>query len=67
MDDSDSGTFTRIKIDKEGKKVAKTEEEFNVDDKIMLEKNAKAKLILYYVLRLEEINKISRCNTANEI
>ncbi|OIT26445.1 hypothetical protein A4A49_39989 [Nicotiana attenuata] len=57
----------QAKIDNKEKKVAKAKEELNTDDKMMLEKNIEAKLILYNVLSLGEIYRISTCNTANEI
>lgn len=59
--------FMPTKTKGKGKKVAKGEKEFNDDDKKMLKKNAKAKLNLYNVSSPEEINRISTCNTANEI
>lgn len=58
--------FTPAKIDDEGQEIGKTEEVIYVDDKMILEKNAEAKLILYHALSIEDINRISTYNIANE-
>lgn len=61
------GPFLPTKNVDKGEKVVKAKKEFNADEKIMLEKYSRAKLILYNVLGLEEIDGISACNMANEI
>jgi len=47
--------------------VSKNPEEFNVEDFRMMEKNARAKKLLYFGLGPDEYTRISECESANEI
>jgi len=50
-----------------GKIVPKKPQEFNADDFKMMEKNAKAKKLLFFSLGLDEYTRISKCESAKEI
>jgi len=47
--------------------IPKKPEEFNADDFKMMEKNAKAKKLLYFGLGPNEYTHISECESAKEI
>ena len=47
--------------------VSKNPEEFNVEDFRMMEKNAKAKKLLYFSLGPDEYTRISECELAKQI
>jgi len=51
----------------DGKVVIKQPEEFDSDDYRMMEKNAKAKKLLYFGLGPDEYTRISECESAKEI
>jgi len=56
------------KVTKEdGKVIIKKPEEYDGDDYRMMEKNAKAKKLLYFGLSPDEYTRISECETAKEI
>ena len=56
------------KVTKEdGKVIIKKSEEFDGDDYRMMEKNAKAKKLLYFGLGPDEYTRISECESAKEI
>jgi len=50
-----------------GSSVPKKSEELNAEDFRMMEKNAKAKKLLYFGLGLDECSRISECKSAKEI
>ena len=47
--------------------IPKKPQEFNANDFKMMEKNAKAKKLLYFGLRPDEYTRISECESAKEI
>ena len=51
----------------DGKVIIKKPEEFDSDDYRMMEKNAKAKKLLYFGLGPDEYTRISECESAKEI
>jgi len=51
----------------DGKVIIKKPEEFDSDDYKMMEKNAKAKKLLYFGLRRDEYTSISECESAKEM
>ena len=56
------------KVTKEdGKVIIKKSEEFDGDDYRMMEKNAKAKKLLYFGLNPDEYTRISECELAKDI
>jgi len=52
-------TLTPMKVNEDGTTTKKKPEEFNSDDFKMMEKNAKAKKLLYFSLGLDEYIRIS--------
>jgi len=50
-----------------GSSVPKKSKELNAEDFRMMEKNAKAKKLLYFGLRPDEYTRISECESAKEI
>ena len=62
-----NGPLIPTKVIEDGSKVHKKPEEFNADDFKMMEKNAKAKKLLYFGLGLDEYTCISECESAKEI
>ena len=54
-------------IKEDGKVIIKKPEQFDSEDYRMMEKNAKAKKLLYFGLRLDEYTRISECELAKEI
>jgi len=55
------------KATEDGKIIPKRPQEFNSDDFKMMEKNAKAKKLLYFGLGPDEYTRISECESAKEI
>ena len=55
------------KITEDGKSIPKEPKEFNAEDYKMMEKNAKAKKLLYFGLGPDEYTRISECESAKEI
>jgi len=55
------------KITEDGKSIPKEPKEFNAKDYKMMEKNAKAKKLLYFGLGPDEYTRISECELAKEI
>jgi len=51
----------------DGKVIIKKLEEFDGDDYIIMEKNAKAKKLLCFGLGADEYMRISKCETTKEI
>ena len=51
----------------DGKVIIKKREEFDGDDYKMMEKNVKAKKLLYFSLGPDEYTSISECESAKEI
>jgi len=51
----------------DGKIIPNKPEEFNAEDFRMMEKNAKAKKLLYFGLGPDEYARISECESAKEI
>ena len=51
----------------DGKTIPKEPQEFNVEDFKMMEKNAKAKKLLYFGIDPDEYTRISKCESAKEI
>ena len=56
-----------MKATKDGKTIPEKPNEFTSDDFKMMEKNAKAKKLLYFGLRPDEYTRISDCESAKEI
>jgi len=56
-----------VKVTTDGKTVAKELKEFDSDDFRKMEKNAKAKKLLYFGLGPDEYTHISHCESAKEI
>jgi len=56
-----NGPLIPKKATQDGKIVPKAPQEFNADDFKMMEKNAKAKKLLYFGLGLDEYTRISEC------
>ena len=62
-----NGPLVPIKVDKDGNRVPKESSEFNAEDYKMMEKNAKAKKLLYFGLGPDEYTQISECESAQKI
>jgi len=62
-----NGPYIPMKTTKDDKTVAKKPEEFNSKDFKKMEKNAKAKKLLYFGLGQDEYTRISECESAKEI
>jgi len=62
-----NGPLIPKKTLKNGSSVPKKYEEFNAEDFRMMEKNAKAKKLLYFGLGPDEYTRISKCESAKEI
>jgi len=56
-----------MKINEDGTKTHKKPKEFDSDDFKMMEKNVKAKKLLYFGLGLDEYTRISECESAKDI
>jgi len=62
-----NGPLIPTKTLEDGSKTHKKPEEFNADDYKMMEKNAKAKKLLYFGLGPDEYTRISECESAKDI
>ena len=62
-----NGPLIPMKIKEDGTKVKKKPEEFDSTDFKMMEKNAKAKKLLYFGLGPDEYTRISECESAKDI
>ena len=61
------GALVPTKANERGETVPKTPEEFNAEDFKKMEKNAKAKKLLYFGLGPDEYSRICECETAKQI
>jgi len=62
-----NGPLIPKKTVEDGKIIPKEPQEFNAEDFKMMEKNAKAKKLLYFGLGPNEYTRISECESAKEI
>ena len=62
-----NGPLIPKKIIEDGNSIPKEPKEFNTEDYKMMEKNAKAKKLLYFGLGADEYTRISECESAKEI
>jgi len=62
-----NGPYIPTKTTEDGKTIAKKPEEFDSEDFKKIEKNAKAKKLLYFGLGPDEYIRISKCESAKEI
>jgi len=62
-----NGPLIPMKVKEDGTKTQKKPEEFDNDDFKMMEKNAKAKKLLYFGLGLDDYTRISKCESAKDI
>ena len=62
-----NGPLVPTKVLEDGKKVPKEPVEFDAEDYKKMEKNAKAKKLLYFGLGPDEYTRISECESAQEI
>ena len=62
-----NGPLIPKKATEDGNIIFKKTEEFNANDFRMMEKNAKAKKLLYFGLGPDEYTSISECESAKEI
>ena len=62
-----NGPLIPKRIKEDGVAVVKKPEEFDSEDCKMMEKNAKAKELLYFGLGLDEYTRISECESAKDI
>ena len=62
-----NGPLIPKKTVEDGKTIPKEPQEFNAEDFKMMEKNAKAKKLLYFGLGPDEYTRISECESAKEI
>ena len=63
----ENGSLTPMKVTEDGKTIPKKPQEFNSEYFKMMEKNAKAKKLLYFGLGPDENTHISECESAKEI
>ena len=62
-----NGPLVPTKVLEDGKTVSKEPKEFDAEDYKKMEKNAKAKKLLYFGLGPDEYTRISECGSAQEI
>ena len=62
-----NGPLIRKRFKEDGTAVIKKPEEFDSNDFKMMEKNAKAKKLLYFGLGPDEYTRISECESAKDI
>jgi len=62
-----NGPLIPIKVKEDGTTIPKKPEEFIAEDYKMMEKNAKAKKLLYFDLGQDEYTHISECDSAIDI
>ena len=63
----ENGPYIPMKTTEDCKTVPKKSSEFDSDDFKKLEKNARAKKLLYFGLGLDEYTRISECESTKEI
>jgi len=63
----ENGPYILMKTTEDGKIVPKKPTEFDSDDFKKLEKNARAKKLLYFGLGPDECTRISKCDSAKKI
>jgi len=59
--------YILVRITEDGKTISKKPHEFDPDDYKKIEKNTRAKKLLYFGLGLDEYARISECESAKEI
>jgi len=59
--------YIPVRITEDGKTIPKKPHEFDSDDYRKIEKNARAKKLLYFGLGSNEYTRISKCESAKEI
>ena len=62
-----NGPLVPKKTKEDGTTIIKKLEEFDIEDYKMMEKNAKAKKLLYFGLGPDEYTRISECESAKDI
>jgi len=62
-----NGPYIPVKVTTDGKTVPNETKEFDSDDFRKMEKNAKAKKLLYFGLRPDEYTRISECESTKDI
>jgi hypothetical protein len=62
-----NGPLIPTRVTEDGSKILKKPEEFDSNDYKMMEKNAKAKKLLYFGLGPDEYTRISECESAKDI
>ena len=62
-----NGPLNLKKTKEDGTTVVKKPEEFDSEDDKMMQKNAKAKKLLYFGLGPDEYTRISECESAKDI
>ena len=62
-----NGPLIPMKVNEDGTTCTKKLEEFDSNDFKMMEKNAKAKKLLYFGLGPDEYTRISECESAKDI
>jgi len=62
-----NGPLIPVKMKEDGTTLGKQPEEFDSNDFKMMEKNAKAKKLLYFGLGADEYTHISECESAKDI
>jgi len=67
MDAHKNGPLIPMRIKEDGTAVIKKPEEFDSNDFKMMEKNSKAKKLLYFGLGPDEYTRISKCESAKDI
>jgi len=63
----ENGRLIPMRITEDGKTILKKPHEFDSDDYRKMEKNARAKKLLYFGVRADECTRISECQSAKEI
>ena len=62
-----NGPLIPVKVNEDGTITKKKPEEFDSNDFKMMEKNAKAKKLLYFDLGPDDYTRISQCESAKDI
>jgi len=62
-----NGPYIPVKLTTDGKTALKEPKEFDSEDFRKMEKNAKAKKLLYFGLGPDEYTRISECESARDI
>jgi len=63
----ENGPYIRMKSTEDGKTVRKKSNKFDSDNFKKMEKNARAKKLLYIGLELDEYTRISECESTKEM